>query len=120
MPSLYRHNHSHLVGTALYKTAISRRFLLLAILRFHDNGLRAVVQKGETHMNCALAKCGYLKWALDKAKEPKPHKTNGSGDKTPSKGHVVIPYIKGTSEAIRRTFSGYGISVFFQPTRTLR
>jgi len=32
----------------------------------------------------------------------------------------VLPYIKGTSEALRRTFSAYGISVFFKPTRTLR
>ncbi|XP_072015061.1 uncharacterized protein [Amphiura filiformis] len=74
----------------------------------------------KAHVNNALVKCGYPKWALDKATEPKTHKTSDVGDKRPNKGHVVLPYIKSTSEAIRRTFSNYGVSVFFKPTRTVR
>ena len=74
----------------------------------------------KSHVNNALAKCGYPNWALEKATKPKTHKTSNVGDKRPNKGHVVLPYIKGTSEAIRRTFSNYGVSVFFKPTRTLR
>ena len=70
-------------------------------------------------MNRSLANCGYPQVGANKAMEPKSHKTNGSGDKTPSKCHV-IHYIKGTSEAIRQTFSSYGVSLFFKPTRTSR
>ena len=33
---------------------------------------------------------------------------------------MVIPYIKGTSEAIKRTFGNYGVKVAFKPTQTLR
>jgi len=33
---------------------------------------------------------------------------------------VVLPYIKGTSEAFRRIFGIYGIRVCFKPMRTLR
>ncbi|XP_072039137.1 uncharacterized protein [Amphiura filiformis] len=73
----------------------------------------------KAHVNNALVKCGYPKWALDKATDPKTHKTSDVGDKRPNKGHVVLPYTKGTSEAIRRTFSNYGVSVFFKPTHTL-
>ena len=32
----------------------------------------------------------------------------------------MLPYIKGTSEALRRIFGNYGIRAYFKPTRTLR
>ena len=32
----------------------------------------------------------------------------------------MLPYIKGTSEALRRIFGSYGIRACFKPTRTLR
>ncbi|XP_072048444.1 uncharacterized protein [Amphiura filiformis] len=48
----------------------------------------------KTHVNNALVKCGYPKWALDKATEPKTHKTRDVGDKRPNKGHVVLPISK--------------------------
>ena len=33
---------------------------------------------------------------------------------------VVLPYIKGTSEALKRAFQNYGVKVVFKPTQTLR
>ena len=39
---------------------------------------------------------------------------------TKSKGQVVIPYIKGTSEALRRIYAKYGIRTYIKPTQTFR
>ena len=33
---------------------------------------------------------------------------------------VVIPYVKGVSEQVRRVMKGYGVKVYFKPTNTLR
>ena len=33
---------------------------------------------------------------------------------------VVIPYVKGLSEQIRRVMRGYGVKVYFKPTNTFR
>ena len=68
------------------------------------------------HIDNALIKCGYPKWAFDRVQQPKkrtPKNTKDSDNK--SKGQVVIPYIKGTSEALRRIYGKYGIRTN-QPT----
>ena len=36
------------------------------------------------------------------------------------KRQVIIPYIRGFSEELKRTFGGYGIPTYFKPTNTLR
>ena len=73
------------------------------------------------HIDQSLSKCGYPSWAFDrvnKPKKPKPQKTANSDTET--KGQVVLPYVKGTSEALRRIFNSYGIRACFKPTQTLR
>ena len=80
----------------------------------------AVVEE-KNHITQALAKCGYPKWAFNRINNPKEDKTNINKDSTvKSKGQVVIPYIKGFSEALRRIYGSYGIRGCFKPTRTLR
>ena len=79
----------------------------------------------KSHINRTLRKCGYPNWSLDKAVKPKsktPTKgvTSNKTDSTESKGQVVLLYIKGVSEALKRTYSAYGIRVAFKPTQTLR
>ena len=73
------------------------------------------------HINNALGKCQYPAWALKKATVQR-QKKNCSKDsaKPQNKGFVVLPYIKGTSEALKRTFQNYGVKVVFKPTQTLR
>ena len=73
------------------------------------------------HINNALVKCGYPKWAFDRVLQPKTTKprTNKDSDNK-SKGQVVIPYIQGTSEALRRIYATYGIRTYIKPTQTLR
>ena len=72
------------------------------------------------HINNALKKCGYPNWSFDKAAKPKTKPPSKIKATIESKGQVVMPYIKGTSEAIKRTFGNYGVKVAFKPTQTLR
>ncbi|XP_072022533.1 uncharacterized protein [Amphiura filiformis] len=81
---------------------------------------QAVVEEKQ-HITQALTKCGYPEWAFNKINKPKSAKSNHNRDSTvTSKGQVVLPYIKGISEALRRNFQKVGIRVTFKPTRTLR
>ena len=75
---------------------------------------------GTNKCKAVIAKCGYPKWALQKAVQPKNKKPTSTESKPASKGSVVIPYVKGFSEALKRTYNTYGINAYFKPTRTLR
>ncbi|MCG8430526.1 MAG: hypothetical protein MJA29_05100 [Candidatus Omnitrophica bacterium] len=72
------------------------------------------------HVNQALGRCGYPRWALapKKPKQPKPRETTSQGQKR-SKS-VPLPYIKGLSEELKRTFSSHGANVHFKPFNTIR
>ena len=57
--------------------------------------------------------------------EETPPVTNTEGvvpdmDKGMKRYPVVIPYVKGVSEQLRRVLKGYGVKVYFKPTNTLR
>ncbi|XP_072050079.1 uncharacterized protein [Amphiura filiformis] len=81
------------------------------------------IAEEKSHINSALKKCGYPNWSFDKAKKAKEGKSKNSNLKNTNvetKGQVVLPYVKGTSEALRRIFGTYGIRVCFKPTQTLR
>ena len=79
------------------------------------------MEEEKHHITQALAKCGYPKWAFNRINNPKKDKPNTNKDSTTkSKGQVVIPYIKGFSEALRRIYGSYGIRGCFKPTSTLR
>ena len=40
--------------------------------------------------------------------------------KTKKSYPVVIPYVKGVSNPVRRAMRGYGVKVYFKPTNTLK
>ena len=77
-------------------------------------------------------KCnGYPKWILRDLKEEnnsdseKEVETSGetmetSVNERSKKILVVIPYVKGFSEQMRRVFGKYGSPTYFKPTNTLR
>ena len=48
--------------------------------------------------------------------EVKPVKTPNKSRKSP----VVLPYIRGFSEELRRVFGAFGVPTYFKPTNTLR
>ncbi|KAI8482586.1 carbohydrate binding [Branchiostoma belcheri] len=66
------------------------------------------------HVTEALKKCGYPQWLIKKASEPrqpqsKPHDSQGTGGKN-RKTLVVLPYVEGVSEPLRRIFAAHGVS----------
>ena len=81
------------------------------------------------HLRGALKCNGYLDWILwDLKNENNNRKEEGKRSEeaqvTPNKERakkipVVIPYIKGFSEQIRRVFRRYGTPTYFKPTNTL-
>ncbi|KAI8496553.1 hypothetical protein Bbelb_258520 [Branchiostoma belcheri] len=76
------------------------------------------------HITQALLNCGYPKWAVSKATAPKRSTTDRNRQSNSStrqnRGLVVLPYVKNTSEALRRIFGTHGVKTCFKPTRTLR
>ncbi|KAI8484574.1 hypothetical protein Bbelb_376810 [Branchiostoma belcheri] len=66
------------------------------------------------HVTEALKKCGYPQWLIRKASEPrqpltKPQDSQGTGGKN-RKTLVILPYVKGVSEPLRRIFAAHGVS----------
>ena len=74
----------------------------------------------------ALGLNKYPKWAIDQAKEQQHNKDNKTKEKTKDKDTatntkpVTIPYIKGISERLARTYKKYGISSAMKPINTIR
>ena len=78
------------------------------------------VSQEKQYIADALSKCGYPKWSIDKVSKPKCDKPSDKNASSTSKGLVVLPYVKGLAEALKRNFNKHGIKVCFKPTRTLR
>ncbi|XP_068739379.1 uncharacterized protein [Montipora capricornis] len=79
------------------------------------------------HVRTALSYNGYPTWLL---KDPKQHAeeqqpsrqaaTLPSSGTSKKKYPVVMPYIRGFSEELRRILKGYNIPAYFKPSNTLR
>ena len=93
--------------------------------------------KEKEHVRKALRANGYPEWMLDEPDQEDPNEQNnteeptqGNNDNrcnhpdrsttTPKKYPVVIPYIKGLSEQLRRMFKKFNVPVYFKPNNTLR
>ena len=74
------------------------------------------------HVKQALAKCGYPEWMLREkdSNQAQDHDTTQEESPTPTKCNVPLPYIKGLSEQLRRTFRKHGVGTYFKPQNTLR
>ena len=75
----------------------------------------------------ALADCGYPPWAIKTHKpSDKPKQTTtkpgrkGKEQTQPKKPSVVIPYVKGLSEAVHRVMRKYSVSAAMKPCNKLR
>ena len=88
-----------------------------------------LLQQEKDHLRKALTKCKYPKWAFDKVEKRLNKSTNGvidgannqgttgaqavtSGVKT--MGHIVIPYMQGLCESIKKICGKYGIQTHFK------
>ena len=78
------------------------------------------LQKEVKHLTATLQNNSYPPKFLNRVieEEEKGTRNNGTDEEEP-KSTAVIPYIKGTSEKIRRIFRGYGIRTAFKTTQTL-
>ena len=77
------------------------------------------------HINKALRRCHYPEWAIGKGSnwvkgQTSKEKRKPRSDGSVSKGSVIMPYVKGTSEVLRRVFNKHNINVCFKPHRTIR
>ena len=72
----------------------------------------------------ALRLCGYPEWALKEGEhQGEKKKTRDKGEdqeRKKPKGYVVLPYIKGVSERLRRTFQKQNINLYHKAGTTLR
>ena len=80
----------------------------------------------EKHIENALKQNNYPKWTIkttrkaiqDKEKKTKTKKNEK--DQSKSKGQVILPYLKGTTEKLIKIYKGYGIRSAVRPATTLR
>jgi len=101
-----RHPLNHKV--AAIRTLLERCYSILT----EESGQK----KKEAHVAKALSKCGYPPWTIDRVKQDiveKPLKDEAKKVKKTRgnhKGMVVVPYVKGLSEAFARILKYHGIA----------
>ena len=99
--------------------------------------------KKRRHITEALTSNGYLNWLINNVQHPNPPTADlttpnltindnsipsvtqeeGETNTQPArkkKFPIVLPYIRGVSEQLRRTFKGYDVPAFFKPSNTIR
>ena len=87
-------------------------------------------QAEEKHIKDALSHCGYPPWSIKRVKNDimkkkdqectNKRKKKKSENENKSKGMVVIPYIKGLSEAVSRVFKKHRVSTAMRPFQTIK
>ncbi len=65
----------------------------------------------------ALEVCGYSHFAVANARNPPERQSSTSN---PNKGSVVVPYVGGVTEGLRRVLGSRGVTVHFKPKNLLR
>ena len=79
------------------------------------------MKEEKLHIQGALKRCGYPKWAFGRA-----HVRKANKDKVVSKGDnkdstiITIPYVSELSEKLKKTFKEFDIYVCFKPCNTIR
>ena len=68
----------------------------------------------------SLKICGYKDWVFDTATPRNSNRRHSNSNGIRYRGSVVIPYVRGASEALRRILGKSGIAVHFKPQNTLR
>ena len=79
------------------------------------------------HLQDALAKCKYPKWAFDKVLQKQEHRRTENRrnqgrytNQTIKKWHIVVPYAQGLCESYKTICSKYGVQVHFKGGNTLK
>ncbi|XP_072042857.1 uncharacterized protein [Amphiura filiformis] len=80
----------------------------------------------EKKIRTALQNCGYPRWAMDRVKQQmstskiKSNSSKKSTDDNPSKGMVVLLYVAGLSEKLKRIFWKHKIATAMKPHNTIK
>ncbi|XP_060756880.1 uncharacterized protein LOC132867932 [Neoarius graeffei] len=74
-------------------------------------------EKEQNHIKKALQNCGYPNWAFLKSIK---RNITDKDDNRNKRKNIVIPYISGLSEKLRRIFYKHNIPVHFRPNNTLK
>ena len=83
-------------------------------------------KKEEEHVAKALSKCGYPTWTIDRVKQDivekslKDEANKAKNTRGNHKGMIVVPYVKGLSEAFARILISHSITTANRPHRTLQ
>jgi len=83
-------------------------------------------KQGEEHVAKVLSKCGYPTWTIDRVKQDivekslKDEANKAKNTRGNHKGMIVVPYVKGLSEAFARILISHSITTANRPHRTLR
>ncbi|XP_050924570.1 uncharacterized protein LOC127140827 [Lates calcarifer] len=89
-----------------------------------DNVPTSSQAQGEEHMHLrdALKTCGYPTWTFLKTAAGSKKKTIDvvGKEKQNKRNNIVIPYVAGLSEKLRRIFNKHSIPVYFKPGNTLK
>ena len=73
-------------------------------------------KQGEEHVAKVLSKCGYPTWTIDRVKQDivekslKDEANKAKNTRGNHKGMIVVPYVKGLSEAFARILKSHGIA----------
>ena len=70
------------------------------------------------HVRRALETCGYPTWTFNRTKRS--NKNSERAEEGNKRRNIVIPYVSGMSEKLRRIFNQHQIPVCFKPANTLR
>ena len=74
--------------------------------------------RGRTHLNKVLVSTGYLKSFINQATSKHVQKSTSQHDSSKHETMVVIPYVQGLSEELRRICGDYSIRVVFRSEPT--
>ncbi|XP_060756578.1 uncharacterized protein LOC132867614 [Neoarius graeffei] len=74
-------------------------------------------EKEQNHIKKALQNCGYPNWSFFKSRKRNIMDKEDNRNKCKN---IVIPYISGLSEKLRRIFYKHNIPVHFRPSNTLK
>ena len=87
--------------------------------------LEADKQIEKEKISKALHNCGYPEWTIKRGeqlvkKQSEKQPSNQNKGKSKKKGFVVLPYVKGLGEKVKRVLNQYGVTTAFKPYKTIR
>src|SRR5690606_23161339 len=91
--------------------------MVFILLRLYVTGMVEAKQDEINRIKRDLTTCGYPSKFVNECIREKP---SDPLEKDPNRSIVVLPYVQGLSEELKRILTGYNFTVFFKPLPALR